>query len=1381
MNRVLIVNDCEESLSELHGALTALGLEVDVAFQGDGALASARRDSPDLVISELMMPVMDGLTLMRHWKADARLASIPFVIIAAKDSQEEDEQSALELGADGFLSRPWEPGTLNALICSLLATVPAGDGRLRGHSAMPAAIQNELLKRKLEEQTLKLAESNRELEELAANEREQRELVQMLTAERTRLLTAQGVAKVGSWEMDIATTAVKCSDEIDNIFSIGRLPSSHRSFLKLVHPEDRGRVNRAFASSLTSASLHTIRHRLVLEDGRIRHVEQRWQVIADGEGAPIRAIGTCQDITERKQAEVERDRLFNLSGDLLCVARFDSYLEQVNPAWTKCLGWSAAELMGRSSMEFVHPDDREYTLHAGIELVQGQSVQFENRYCCKDGSLRWMAWSSHPLPETRQVFSVGRDISRRKLVETAMVESEERFRQLAENVSEVFWLTDFITNELLYISPAYERIWGRPAADLHASPDAWHEFIHDDDRERVLLSWNTKQAAGEYDETYRIVRPAGDIRWVRDRAFPVTNAEGVVYRMVGTSEDITDRKVVELELAHSNRALQIRSACSHAIMRSANERQLLNDVCRLAVEVGGYRMAWVGYALENEERSIRPMAHAGEEQGYLSLLKLSWFEENAISRGPAGQTILTGKAVIYEDIMAGTGFSAWREDAQVRGYRSLICLPLRDENRTFGLLGLYSSSVSQPGGNELKLLQEFVDDFAFGIGNLRFQNERRRMQKAVLKVATNVSASSNTNFFAQLATSMAEALGAEAGYIARLLPGEPLTARTVAVAVDGKSKANFNFAVKDSPCAGLIDSAECFVTSKVSFVATLAPRFAGLNAQVCMGLRLTDSSGQMLGMVFVLFRELFTVSDFLRSTLQIFATRVAAELERQKADALLRDQASLLDKAQDAIVVLDLNNEILFWNSSAERLYGWSTDEAVGQCVSDLLYPDTAAFDAAMRATIDRGEWVGEIEQFTKDGKSKTVEGRWSLVRDDEGLPKSVLAVSTDITERKKLEQQFLRAQRMESIGTLAGGIAHDLNNVLAPIMMSIDLLQLRETNPMHLNILSTIASSARRGADMVQQVLLFARGVDGQQLEVQIGPLLKEIEKIVHETFPKDIRVTSNFSFNLWSVQGDPTQLHQVLLNLCVNARDAMPHGGKLTITASNLLLDEQFAVMNIEAKPGPHVLIEVDDTGTGIPPDVVERIFEPFFTTKDLGKGTGLGLSTTLAIIKSHGGFAQVKSEPDVSTRFRIYLPAMSPSTLALGMPVVAELPYGKGELILVVDDEPSVLAVTRQTLESFGYQVIVAEDGAEAVALYATRMDDVAVVLTDMMMPVMDGPATIRVLVSLNPDVKIIAVSGLISNAQHTQGVNGVKHFLPKPYTAELLLTSLRQLLD
>jgi PAS domain S-box-containing protein len=503
-------------------------------------------------------------------------------------------------------------------------------------------------------------------------------------------------------------------------------------------------------------------------------------------------------------------------------------------------------------------------------------------------------------------------------------------------------------------------------------------------------------------------------------------------------------------------------------------------------------------------------------------------------------------------------------------------------------------------------------------------------------------------------------------------------------------------------------------------------------------------------------------------------------IERKQAEQKIREQAALLDVATDAILVRDLENRILFWNKGAERLYGWQASEAFGKNANEILYKDKCfKLEAALQAVWEQGEWQGELPQVTKDGKSLIVESRWTLVRDEAKQPKSILTVNTDITQKKQLEAQFLRAQRMESIGTLAGGIAHDLNNVLTPILMTAQLLETQLHDKYSKRLLPILIANARRGAALVKQVLSFARGLEGKCTVIQIKHIISEIKQIAKETFPKSIEISIDTPQHLATICADATQLHQVLMNLCVNARDAMPFGGTLTISADNIFLDENYVQMNLDARVGSYIVITVADTGTGIPGEILDRIFEPFFTTKEVGQGTGLGLSTAIGIIKSHGGFVKVYSELGNGTQFKVYLPAVEkPETVPVED---SELPQGQGELILVVDDEVAIRDITKTSLETYNYKAITASDGIEAVALYAEHREEISIVLTDMMMPSMDGPTTIRTLQKINPQVKIIAVSGLASSDKLAKAAgNGIKTFLSKPYTTKELLRTINGVL-
>jgi PAS domain S-box-containing protein len=493
------------------------------------------------------------------------------------------------------------------------------------------------------------------------------------------------------------------------------------------------------------------------------------------------------------------------------------------------------------------------------------------------------------------------------------------------------------------------------------------------------------------------------------------------------------------------------------------------------------------------------------------------------------------------------------------------------------------------------------------------------------------------------------------------------------------------------------------------------------------------------------------------------ALRESEERHRQTAGLL----TNVLDSSLDVICSFDPEGNFLQVSAACESVWGFTPEELLGKSYIGLIMLEDQVATAEVMASVITGREVRNFENrvMRKDGEVVWMQwsGRWSPG------DRIVFCVARDITEKRQLERQFMRAQRVESIGTLAGGIAHDLNNMLLPIMMSVDLLKAGMKDPANRDLLEVIGMSARRGAEMVAQVLSFARGMDGRRTLVQSEALIREVIKIVTETFPRIIRYDWDIDPGLWTLDADPTQLHQVLVNLCVNARDAMPEGGQLTLHAGNAVVDETYAAQNIGATPGLYVRIRIEDTGHGMSPEVLDQIFDPFFTTKEPGKGTGLGLSTALTIVRGHGGFMRVSSRPNIGTQFLIYLPAR-PDEVVAESSDSDEVAGGAGELILIVDDEAAIRAVARQTLESHGYRTLVAADGAEALAIFK-ETPGIAAVVTDMSMPVMNGLALIRSLRELDSEVRIIATSGMMEEGAVRHA--GVAHFIQKPYTVETLL--------
>ncbi len=496
------------------------------------------------------------------------------------------------------------------------------------------------------------------------------------------------------------------------------------------------------------------------------------------------------------------------------------------------------------------------------------------------------------------------------------------------------------------------------------------------------------------------------------------------------------------------------------------------------------------------------------------------------------------------------------------------------------------------------------------------------------------------------------------------------------------------------------------------------------------------------------------------------------------------EQANLLDEAPDAIIVRDTGDRILYWNKSAERLYGYSAQEAKGIKSIELIDEDeiTKAIGAE-QTVIDKGSWSGDLIQRTKENKKIIVHSRQTLVQDKLGYPKVIFVINTDVTEKKALDTQMLRAQRMEGIGTLAGGIAHDLNNLLAPILLVSDLLLSNPHYEKSLDLLKTIKKSAKHAGSVVNQVLTFARGVeDGKFILFHPKHTVKEIIQITREIFPKNISINYNIPKELWPIKGDPTQIHQVLLNICINARDAMIEGGDIHILADKEFLDESLAAIYPGAQKGPYLTIEITDTGHGMSNECMKLIFDPFYTTKIEGNGTGLGLSTSHGIIRNHGGFITVKSKEGHGSVFKLYLPAVTNELVISPERYESKFPKANGEMILVVDDETAICEMVEEVLGKQGYNVLTAKDGTEATAKFVKYQKEIRVVMTDIIMPYMDGVSLSRTLIKMDPEVKIIATTGQ-GHEKHKTDLDllGVKTMLEKPYFSESLIATVREVLD
>jgi PAS domain S-box-containing protein len=498
----------------------------------------------------------------------------------------------------------------------------------------------------------------------------------------------------------------------------------------------------------------------------------------------------------------------------------------------------------------------------------------------------------------------------------------------------------------------------------------------------------------------------------------------------------------------------------------------------------------------------------------------------------------------------------------------------------------------------------------------------------------------------------------------------------------------------------------------------------------------------------------------------------------------IEEQSQMLAQVSDAVIVVDPFGIITHWNPGAQNLFEWTAEEAMGRDECDLLLKgDAQTLSQIKYEANNRGRWAGELTMTTRSGASVIIEHRRTILKNDSGEFKGYLCIDIDITFRKKQDRLSLRSQRLESIGTLAGGIAHDLNNVLTPILMGAKLLASDRAPANRQGLLDTMVASSHRGAALIQQLLAFAGGIQGERHQVSVIQLINEICGLLEHTFPKSIRIEQRIDRNSPHVLGDATELSQILMNLCINARDAMSQGGVLVIEAEPIRFAQNVTLPHPDAHEGMYLVLKVSDTGCGMTSEVLDRVFDPFFTTKEFGKGTGLGLATVQGIVKSHGGFILVYSEPNCGSTFSIYLPAatsIEPSEhLSSGSQTHEQ---GSGYTILVVDDETTIIQMTTAVLVGCGYQVIPAKGGEAALETFRNRRDVISAVLLDMMMPGIDGLQTLEKLREIDPKVRVIACSGLGTAQRENQAINaGAKYFLPKPYSDDQLLTTLTKLLN
>ncbi len=865
------------------------------------------------------------------------------------------------------------------------------------------------------------------------------------------------------WDWNLVTDAMWWNEGMQNLFGVppDQLPPDSTSWTLGLHPEDSETVLRDIHAALDGTESHwSAEYRFRRQDGSYAWVLDRGFMIRDDKGVAVRMVGGMTDISAHKAIEAEAQRDARNHAELLHLQQRISSLDM---PLADVLHMVAETVLRQTGARGAMVELLEHK-HLVAKASAGDMVRPEGNLLAVDESILWPSlyqgrtvlcndteaagWDMTAMPHRLGVRSVmaaplraddvvvgslkvtshqanafsRRDVAHLEILAEslgAMVQlrrvagqlhaSELQYRMLFDEHPQPMWVYDRGSLRLLAVNHAMVHHYGYSEKELlrMRMPDLW-PAEHRETAEHRLRAIDPEQRS--HPRVRRHVCKDGSLIDMEITAGNI-DFNGLAARQILAS-DVTERVRNEAELARMGRAQRLLSACNETLVRATSETSLLQAICQIAVDIGGYRMGWVGFARDDERKSIEPVAHAGYNNHYLEALNLSWSEDDVYGRGPAGRAVRSGKPVIVQDIREENHFVDWTERMLEHGFHAVICLPLRDRDSTFGLLYLYASNILQISAEETGLLQELANDLAFGINSLRTQKSQQRLQASVLKVAAAVSASTGTEFFVQLVRNMAEALDAQGGCVVRLMPqydGQAPRVTTLAAVLDGQLLTPTEYPLEGTPSLKLLTQRQFVVTQGVQLLYPEAPVLRVVQAQGYAGQQLCNADGEVVGLVFVLFRQAIADPDFITSTLQIFAARASAEIERQVADARIRHQASLLDKAQDAIIVRDLEHRIIFWNKSAERLYGWSRLQVLGQSIETLLYGDPTQFRRATQATLDHGEWTGEILQQHRDGSGIDVEGRWTLVRGDDGQPHSILAINTDIRQRKATEREIQR------------------------------------------------------------------------------------------------------------------------------------------------------------------------------------------------------------------------------------------------------------------------------------------------------------------------------------------------------------------------------------
>jgi len=920
-----------------------------------------------------------------------------------------------------------------------------------------------------------------------------------------------------------------------------------------------------------------------------------------------------------------------------------------------------------------------------------------------------------------------------------------------------------------YVSPNVVEQFGYTPEDLTSGKARpFGLLVHPDDLARVgeeVVRYG-EQGAASFEQVYRIAHADGSYRWVDDFTTILRGRDGAITHYLGYLLDITGIKSAEESLRHLNRELRAISNCNQTLMRAVDEQTLLNDICHIVCDEAGYRMAWVGYAEHDEAKAIRPVAWAGAEDGYLAQAHLTWADTER-GCGPAGTAIRTAVAACVQDFAKDPRGSPWRDNALLRGYRSCVSLPLMGEDaKPFGVLTIYSTAPNAFTRDELRLLDELAGDLAFGIVALRTRAERRWMEESLAK---------REREFRALAENSPD----------------------VIVRYDRECRRVYVNPAYER--ANHLSSREVLGTRPVELSTELAPMAAPftqrlkevLSTGVATQIDLQWTKDGQENCWFVRAIPELDTNGGVASVLTIWTDITS----RKRLENALRESEqkfrSLAENSPENIFRYDQQCRAIYANHQIKTILAGSDESFLGKTPLERSpnghfeggVGEVENFQATLQRVISTGD-MADVEMHVPDasGALRTHSVRFTAERDQEGHIVGALAFGRDITEKNRLEEQLRQSQKMEAVGQLAGGVAHDFNNILTAIIGFSNLakMKMKPDDPQQ-PLIDHILASSDRAAHLTHSLLAFSRKQVLLPKPVELNGLVQGVEKLLARLIGEDIELSVKLAGQGLIVMADAGQIEQVLMNLATNARDAMPRGGTLAITTEAVTLGKDFVGAHGYGRAGKYVLITVSDTGTGMDEVTRGKIFEPFFTTKEQGKGTGLGLSIVYGIVKQHDGFINVYSEPGKGTAFRIYLPVIDKAA-AEEHQDAAPPPSGGAETILLAEDDQDVRALTSAILRDHGYHVIEAVDGVDAVEKHRAHAKEVDLVILDVIMPRMSGRDAYDAMKTESQGLRALFLSGYTADFLNSKGFfEEGSLFLAKPMSPVELLTKVRGILD